>query len=829
MYIEFGPMGEKVTIFVEVLVPVPVPKTYTYRVPSDWNEFIIPGIRVAVQFGYRKVYAGIVLSLSEEPPVGYQAQYILEILDDKSIVTTKQLKFWHWIADYYMSYPGDVMATALPSGFRLQSETKIALHPDADNQMYSITDLDPKEWDVLQFLVSKGIASLDEVRSKLEQKNVLKTIKSLYMRGLILMEEELKENYRPKFEEIVELNPEVWENEASANAAISALERRSMKQFNQMILLLGWNNKPIVLAEFLRHPSADRPTIKQLEKKELLYIRKVPRDHLKLRRGDNRNYELTEEQFQAVIEIRAIFNEGKPALLEGVTGSGKTLVYLEFIREVLNEGRQVLYLLPEVALTEHVVDRISKWLGVEVGVWHHYYSSHERTELYERVLSGDIKFVVGTRSALFAPFVDLGLIVVDEEHETSFKQFEKRPYFHARDAAFYLAQLHGSKLLLGSATPSYEIQQLIKQAKVGTVQLLRSYHNIPAPEIDLLNLSDLKKMGAWDGFLSEPAKHAITEALTKQQRVVVYHNRKGYVPYVQCDLCGVSVECAHCDIALTYYKSSSNLRCGYCGFQQAIPEKCTACGSHSLTLKGTGTEKIAEDLGIMFPTARIARFDQQSIKKRDDFQKILLAFERGEIDILVGTQLLAKGIDIANIGLIVVPDADMLLHIPDYRSHERAFQQFQQLMGRIGRDGKSGKFMLQTHQPQHPVLQALIHQQYNELMEEEMQQRNQFDYPPFRRLIRVEIRHADAETSYNAARFFTEILRKQINESVLGPQVPPVARVKNKFIQQILIKVPRNSKAIGAYKQLLWYAKDTLHAQSLWKSAIVDFLVDPYQ
>jgi primosomal protein N' (replication factor Y) len=249
------------------------------------------------------VYAGIVLSLSEEPPVGYQAQYILEILDDKSIVTTKQLKFWHWIADYYMSYPGDVMATALPSGFRLQSETKIALHPDADNQMYSITELDPKEWDVLQFLVSKGIASLDEVRSKLEQKNVLKTIKSLYMRGLILMEEELKENYRPKFEEIVELNPEVWENEASANASISALERRSMKQFNQMILLLGWNNKPIVLAEFLRHPSADRPTIKQLEKKELLYIRKVPRDHLKLRRGDNRNYELTEEQFQAVIEI----------------------------------------------------------------------------------------------------------------------------------------------------------------------------------------------------------------------------------------------------------------------------------------------------------------------------------------------------------------------------------------------------------------------------------------------------------------------------------------------------------------------------------------------
>ncbi len=822
-------MGEKVTIFAEVLVPVPVPKTYTYRVPLDWNEFIIPGIRVAVQFGYRKVYAGIVIAVSEEPPVGYQAQYILEILDDKSIVTAKQLQFWNWIADYYMAYPGDVMATALPSGFRLQSETKIALHPDSDNQMYSITDLDPKEWEVLQFLSTKGIASLDEVRSKLEQKNVLKTIKSLYMRGLILMEEELKENYRPKFEEVVQLNPEIWENEGTANAAINQLEKRSMKQFNQMILLLGWSIKPIVLADFLRHPAADRPTVKQLEKKELLSIQKVPRDHLKLRKGDNRNYELTEEQFQAVLGIRASFNQDKPTLLEGVTGSGKTLVYLEFIREVLQSGKQVLYLLPEVALTEHVVDRISKWMQVEVGVWHHYYSSHERTELYEKVLSGEIKFVIGTRSSLFAPFIDLGLIVVDEEHETSYKQYEKRPYFHARDAAFHLSKLHNCRLLLGSATPSYEIQQLVIQGKVGKVSLMKSYHNIPAPIIELLNLSELKKMGAWDGLLSEPAKKGITEALLKQQRVVVYHNRKGYVPYVQCDLCGVSVECAHCDIALTYYKSSSNLRCGYCGFQQAIPEKCTGCGSHSLSLKGTGTEKIAEELGLMFPTARIGRFDQQSIKKRDDFQKILMAFERGELDILVGTQLLAKGIDIANIGLIVVPDADMLLHIPDYRSHERAFQQFQQLMGRIGRDGKAGTFMVQTHQPKHPVLQALVDQQYNELMEEEMRQRNQFDYPPFRRLIRVEIRHIDAETAYNAARFYTEILRKQINDSVLGPQIPPVARVKNKFIQQILIKVPRNSKAITSYKQLLWFAKDTLHSQVLWKSVIVDFMVDPYQ
>lgn len=822
-------MAEKVTLFVEVLVPVPVPKSFTYRIPHDWNEFIIPGIRVAVQFGYRKVYAGIVLSISDEPPVGYQADYILEILDDSPIVTEKQLKFWTWIADYYMAYPGDVMATALPAGFRLQSETKITLHPDANERMYEMDDIGPKEWQVLKFLEAKSIVSLDEVRSKLEQKNVLKTIKSLYLRGLILMEEELKESYRPKFEEVVELNVEIWENEDFANQALNKLESKSIKQFNQMLLLLGSAETPIRMSDFLRNQAADRAALKQLEKKDLLRIRKVSREHLMLRKGDNRHYELNEDQFQAVVDIGAAFNAGKPALLEGVTGSGKTLVYLEFVREAIKQGKQVLYLLPEVALTEHLVDKISQWMQTEVGVWHHYYSSHERTELYEKVLSGDLKFVIGTRGALFAPFSNLGLIVVDEEHESSFKQFERRPYFHARDAAFQLSKLHGAKLLLGSATPSYEIQQLVIQDKVAKIRLLKSFYNIPMPNVELLNLAELKKLGAWDGLLCDSVKHSISEALEKQQRIVVYHNRKGFVPYVQCELCGVSVECVHCDIALTYYKSTDNLRCGYCGFQQSIPEKCTACGSHNLKLKGMGTEKIAEELGILFPAARIARFDQQSIKKRDDFQRILNSFERGDIDILVGTQLLAKGIDIANIGLIVVPDADMLLHIPDYRSHERAFQQFQQLMGRIGRDGKAGTFILQTHQPNHPVLQALIQQQYNELMDEEMQQRNQFEYPPFRRLIRVEIKHTDAETAYNAARFFNEILRKQINDSVLGPQVPPVARVKNKFIQQLLVKVPRNSKAIESYKKLLWYAKDSLHAQILWKSAVVDFMVDPYQ
>ncbi len=821
-------MAEKITLFAQVMVPVPVPKTFTYRVPHDWNDFVFPGVRVAVQFGVRKVYAGIVMSVIDEPPQGYQASYILEILDDQPIVTSRQLEFWKWVAEYYIAFPGDVMLTALPAGFRLQSETKIALHPDAEQQMYEHHDLEPREWDVLRMLEQQEMVSLDEVRNKLEQKNVMKIIKSLYLRGLIIMEEEMKENYRPKFEELLVLG-DVWNNDELGNAELSRLEKRSPKQFEAMMQLLGNRRETWNIQVFVQQFGVARTVLKQLEKKELLKIEKVRRDHLRLRKGEEKPYELNEEQAAAVAVIEGAFAQNIPCLVDGVTGSGKTLVYMELVKKALKEGKQVLYLLPEVALTEHLVDRISVWLGEEIGVWHHYYSSHERTELYEKVLNNQIKFVMGTRTAMFAPFVDLGLVVVDEEHEASFKQFEKRPYFHARDAAFTLCKLYGAQLLMGSATPSYEMQQLVKQDKIVKAELKQKFNQGVAAEIGLLHLGELKKMGAWNGLLADQSKIAIEDALQKQLRVVVYHNRKGYVPYVQCDQCGIAVQCAHCDIALTYYKSSGNLRCGYCGFQEQVPEKCVACGSHSLQLKGTGTEKIAEELGLMFPTARIARFDQQSLRKKDDFQQILRSFERGEIDILVGTQLLAKGIDIQNIGLVVVPDADMVLHIPDYRSHERAFQQFQQLAGRIGRGLKSGLMLLQTHQPGHPVLQALINQDYQGLMDEEMQQREAFGYPPFMRLVRIEIRHADVQTTADAARWVSEHLRKYIPQAVLGPQTPPIARVKNKYLQQILIKIPRNSKQVKQYKDLVVFVRDRLHAEILWKSVVMDILVDPYQ
>ncbi len=819
-------MTELQTLFAHVLVPVPVPKTYTYRVPHDWNDWIHEGLRVAVQFGPKKIYAGIILSLSDSPPVGYQAAYLLDVLDDAPIVNHRQLQFWQWVAKYYMCYMGEVMATALPAGYRLQSETKILLHPDADLESVVRSELDDIEWQILELLGHKDGLSLDEIHQKLAVKNVLKHVKSLYLRGLVVMEEELKENYRPKYEEFLELGL-IWGDADRANAALGVMERRAQKQYEAMMHVLGTGKREMPVEMIVKGMGVERAVLKQLEKKTFVSLVKRRRDHLQVTRGGAQDYQLTALQKTALDVVRNALEAQQPALLFGVTGSGKTHIYMELVKEALANGKQVLYLLPEVALTEHLVAKMSAFLPVEIGVWHHFYSSHERTELYDRILKNQIQFVVGTKGAVFAPFTDLGLIVVDEEHESSYKQFDKKPFYHGRDAAFQLAKLHDAKFVMGSATPSYEMQFAVKQQRVVLAELNEKYDGGKAAELMYLNVGELKKAGKMNSMFSDPVQLAIQSAMDLKQRVVVYHNRKGYVPYIECGDCGLTSQCKNCDISLTYYKSSDNQRCNYCGYQQVVPSKCVACGSQDLRLKGTGTEKLAEELSQLFPKARVGRFDQQSMRKRDDFQRILLAFERGEIDILVGTQLLAKGIDIENIGLVVVPDSDMLLHIPDFRSHERAFQQLQQLAGRIGRRAERGVMMIQTYQPEHEVLKALKTGDYNGLMETEMEQREAFGYPPFTKLLKIDVKHLDAQVATEASRWLADQLRKQLGNLVLGPQVPSVARVKNRFIQQIVVKIPRESAKLNAAKHLVQQAREAALAHLLWRAVRIDVVVDP--
>ena len=815
---------ERITLFAKVIVPVPLPKLYTYRIPHEWTEMVYVGQRIAVPFGTKKVYSGIIYELTEFPPEGYQASYIIDILDEKPIVSPKQLQFWDWLAQYYMCFLGDILATALPAGFRVQSLTKISLHPDFDPDELGV--LDAKENEILSLLLTSKSITVEQVQSALKMKSVLKYIKSMYVKGLISMEEELKENYKPKFVELVQCTS-FWDDEYEGNLALNNMERQSVKQFEAMMYILGAPGKSIEAKHLIASKSVSRQVLKALEKKGYVSFSKKREDRFNAIQGEGDFIELSNIQKVAVSEIHAAFEINKHALLHGVTGSGKTHIYLHFAKMSLEKGKQVLFLVPEVALTEHLVSRVAQMISQEIGVWHHYYSTSERTELYEKVRLREINFVIGTRNAMFAPFAELDLIIIDEEHESSYKQFEKRPNFHARDAAFQLAKINQSKILMGSATPSYEMLQLSEDGVVAKINLVERYEQQQFAEFMTLNLSELKKQNRMQGFFSDLAIEAIKEKLKRKEKVIVYHNRKGYAPFIQCGVCGHTTQCVHCDIALTFYKSNNQQRCNYCGYQQNIPKNCPACSSTDLIMKGVGTEKIVEELNLVFPELRISRFDQTSIKKRSDFQKILDGFESGEIEILVGTQLLAKGIDFEDVALIVVPDADIMLNLPDFRSHERAFQQLYQLSGRAGRGQKRGQVLVQSYQPSHVVLNAVKSESFLELAQNELVERKTFGYPPFSRLIEITVKHKDQQTVFNAAAQLNNILRSKLGDRLLGPLTPSVSRVKNMYIQQFLLKMDRQKDNIPRIKEFLLWAQNQLQTTNGFSAIRIDFDVDP--
>ncbi len=815
---------ERITLFAKVIVPLPLPKIYTYRVPFEWTNLVFVGQRIAVPFGAKKIYSGIIHELTDSPPEGYQANYVIEILDEKPIVSPVQLRFWEWVAQYYMCFLGDILSNALPAGFRVQSLTKISLHPDFDPDNIGV--LDSRENEILAMLLNTKSITVEQVQNTLKVKSVLKYIKSMYIKGLVSMEEELKENYKPKFSEWVHCST-FWDDEYEANLALNTMERQSVKQFEAMMYILGAPNRQIEVKKLTSTKNISRPILNALQKKGYVQFVKHQEDRFHAIQGEGESFEFTESQMKAVAEIQYAFDNQKNVLLHGITGSGKTHVYLHFAEEALKQGKQVLFLVPEVALTEHLVTRVAQLISQEIGVWHHYYSTSERTELYEKVRMREINFVIGTRNALFAPFAELGLIIVDEEHESSYKQFEKRPNFHARDAAFQLAKLFDANILMGSATPSYEMMQLSVDGIIQKVNLFERFEQQQFAEFMTLNLGELKKQNRMQGFFSDLAVAAIQDKLKRKEKVIVYHNRKGYAPFIQCGVCGHTTQCVQCDIALTFYKSTNQQRCNYCGYQQNIPKNCPGCGSTDLVMKGVGTEKIVEELNLLFPELRISRFDQTSIKKRSDFQKILNAFEAGEIDILVGTQLLAKGIDFEDVALIVVPDADIMLNLPDFRSHERAFQQLYQLSGRAGRGKKRGQVLVQSYQPNHLVLNAVKEEAFLELCQSELLERKTFGYPPFSRLIEITVKHKDQQTVFSAAAHLNNILRAKLGERLLGPLTPSVSRVKNLYLQQFLLKMDRQKDNIPRIKEFLMWAQNQVQTTSGFSAIRVDFDVDP--
>ncbi len=824
MPIKFATLSVTDTIFAQVLLPLPVPLNYTYRVPQEWNDFIQIGQRVVVQFGVKKIYAGIVVDFSDVPPEKYEASYIIEILDDEPLITPSQLKFWQWIASYYMCYTGDVMAAALPAGFRLQSESVLVLNPEFDETQE--LEMDEKEWLILAALHKKKELKIEQAAEAVGLKSPMKYIKSLYQRGIILMHEEVKENYRPKMETFVCLTPE-WSDEEFARSTLDKLEKRAPKQVAAIMAIMGLGKGEFALKSLQEKFDIASSHIQALEEKGLLLRVKKEVGRITKNRGGNADFELTELQKKCVNEVQSAFDSQKNVLLHGITGSGKTFVYMHFIKEALKKGKQVLYLLPEVGITEQLVTRLAEYFGAEMGVWHHYYSAHERTELYTKVRSGEIKLLVGARSALFAPFGKLGLIVVDEEHENTFKQFDRRPHYHGRDAALQLAALNKCSVLLGSATPSYEMLQLCRDGKMALTKLQKRFKDVLEPEIELIHTGEAKRQNRMKMAFSARLLEEMLRVLDAKGQIIVFQNRKGYVPFISCDLCGFTAHCINCDITLTYYKSINAQKCNYCGYSQDPVSKCPACGSADMNMKGFGTERIAEELAIYFPEARISRFDQDSIKKRHDFQKIFTGFEKGDIDILVGTQLLSKGLDFLNVGLVAVVDADMLLNIPDFRSHERAYQLMHQVAGRAGRGTYRGKAMIQTAQINHPVIQAVVSGAYYELAEMEMPMRLEHGYPPFTRLIRIQIRHKDYQLAKEAAFQYSQMIRKALHDRVLGPQMPPVGKIRNYHLQNIQIKMDPKNDNIKGIKNFLLKSANDLSSSGKIKGIVFDFDVDP--
>lgn len=817
-------MSERITLFAEVLLPLPVPKAYIYRVPQELNELLQAGHRVIVQFGPRKVYSGIILRFSETPPIGYTASYILEMLEAEPVVLPIQLQFWQWVASYYMCYPGEVMAAALPAGFRLQSESLLTLHPEFDPE--NIPELDEKETVIFNALVKLKELKTDSIAEMLGQKSGMKQIRSLYIKGIAVLKEEVSERYRPKWEDIISLSTQ-WNDEVFAKETLSQLEKKAPKQADAIMAVLGLGKGSLTKKELLSKHGLQAAQISSLVQKGLLIQERRQVDRLARLVTEPDELELTIEQQMAADQVAAAFETGKNVLLYGVTGSGKTYLYIQQIKQALNNGKQALLLIPEVALTEQLVSRLEHYFGNEMGVWHNYYSGHERTELYEKVLRGDVRFVVGARSALFAPFSDLGVVVIDEEHENSFKQFDKRPHYHGRDAAIQLARLHQCRVLAGSATPSYELWNLCTEGRWEKVILNKRYIHTPPPQVLLVNTAEAGKKNKPKGPFHNHMLEAISQCLEAKSQVIVYQNRKGFVPYINCDMCGYTPHCVNCDITLTYYKSNGQQRCGYCGHTQPPMNVCPACGSTAVSMKGFGTERIAEELALAFPTARIARLDQESARKRSDFQRIFNGFANGDIDILVGTQLLSKGLDFQNVGLVAVPDADMLLNIPDFRTHERAFQQLFQVGGRAGRGAKQGQVMIQSRQTSHPVLQAVLNDDYLGLAQHEILLRQQFQYPPFFRMIKVTIRHKDLRKSEEASKYFAGLLRSILKERLMGPQAPMVGRVRNYYLQQLLIKMDKKKDDAGKVKELLWNASSKVISMSDFKGVWFDFDVDP--
>ena len=829
-------MEETQIYYVDVLLPLHVPGYYTYRVPQEYNGKLVAGQRVVVQFGKQRLYSALVRRVHRQAPQ-WRAKYIMAILDLEPVVTERQMEFWEWLAKYYMCYVGDVMAMALPAGMKLASESAVTIHPDFDGEL---SQLGKQEMQVVQLLTDHPVMRVLDIGRAIGLQKIMPLIRTMIERNIIVMDEELRQRFVPKTSTYVNL-AKPYREEAELHRLFDELEKK--KRTKQVELLL----QVAQLTHFGQEAVAKRQlpqgsSLNTLIKNNILVCEERLESRIEhydeSEMLDPAAIVLNEEQ-QAAFETITQSNN-QTILLHGVTSSGKTEIYIKLIDEVVREGRQALLLLPEIALTAQVINRLKRYFGDKVGVYHSRFSTSQRVEVWQRTLSTGAdryQVLLGARSALLLPYRDLALVIVDEEHDASYKQQDPAPRYHARDAAVYLASLWKARTVLGSATPSIESYHNALSGKYGLATLTQRYGGFSLPEVTVVDLkseklktksetTDASHLSPLTSHLSPTLREAINEALRAHKQVILFQNRRGFSLHLECDDCHHIPQCVHCDVSLVYHKATNSLRCHYCGYSIPVPSECPACHSQHLRMFGIGTERIEEDLQIVFPEASVARMDLDSTMEKNRHMELLNDFQQHRIDILVGTQMVTKGLDFRNVALVGVVNADNLWSYPNFRSFERAFQQLTQVSGRAGRHGEGGRVIIQTFNPEHQVLADVMSYNYQSFFDEQIQERRIFRYPPFARLIQITLRHRDDNLLNRAAEWLAVQLRATFGNRVMGPEYPLVSRVRALYIKQITLRFAQG-EAVADAKQLMMQMTDDLVRQEGWSNVSIHFDVDP--
>ena len=817
-------------MYIEVVLPLPLEGTFTYEV-SDGS---IPkvGCRVIVPLGSRKIYTGLVYEIKQQSQTPYKTREIIDVLDDQPVVTDFQLTFITWVSKYYLCTLGDAYNACLPAGLKLTSESYASINPDIDVD----DELLPEKEDlVLQWLKEKDL-TFDEIRDLTGLKHPYRIIKNLLDKNLITIHEKIKDRYVSKKETRIRLHPDF-----TSELALDDLTGRLEKRQKQLDVIVSYLKEVPVLED----PATNA---RGISKKDLL-LENVSSSSLKTLikngimeswdeiidrfQGDDQPLEpltpLSEEQKAAKSKIEDSYSHYHVCLLKGVTGSGKTEIYMSLIRDTMEKGKQALLLLPEIALTTQIIKRFRKFFGSSFGVYHSRFSDNERVEIYQKLRKREFNFIIGVRSSVFLPFRDLGLIIVDEEHEPSYKQFDPAPRYHARDAAIYLATLHSNaRVLLGSATPSMESIYNVENDKYGFTSLTKRYQDQPLPEIKLHDMHTARKRRQVKGQFSDHLLEEIRQNIERKKQVILFHNRRGYSPYIQCDDCKYIPICPNCDVSLTYHIFRNEMICHYCGHHHYMENACISCGSTNIRTVGSGTEKIEEELSLLMPDVIMKRMDLDTTRTKNAYQEIIDRFEEGDIQILIGTQMVTKGLDFENVSLVGIVDADRMLHFPDFRSHERAFQLISQVSGRAGRKHERGKVIVQTSYPDHPLLNWIISGNENAFIQKELTERVNFNYPPYFRMITIIIRSRDKNEAWNSATEYGKWLRKDLGDKrVLGPVTGPIAKIRTYYIFHIHLKLEKTGINLLAVKEYLRSNRDTLLALPSFKRVLIHFDVDP--